>query len=66
VLVSLPALSCPCCWLCASVIAKLAFKGLAYAALAFAGVALASHMHCGGVIAIIALSLLLLALRRCC
>jgi hypothetical protein len=51
----LPASSCPCCQCCTSVVAELAFEGLAGAALVFAGVALAFCPHCAGAIASIVL-----------
>ncbi len=63
-LASLPASSCPCCWRCTSIVAKLAFKGPACATLSSAGVALAFHPHCAGVIASIVLLSLLPALHQ--
>jgi hypothetical protein len=63
-LASLPASSCPHCRHCASIVAKLAFEGLAGAALAFAGVALAFFLHCAGVISSIVLLSLLPALHQ--
>jgi hypothetical protein len=56
--------SITCCWCCAGVVAKLAFKGPAGATLAFAGIALAIRLHSAGVIASFVLSSLLPALRR--